>query len=205
MPGDFIDLAEETGLIIPLGEYVLRTACRQSMEWERAGLTGIMMSVNISVKQINSLNIVQDILDIIDETHMIPEHLILEITESVAMENISKTIDIMNQLREKGVTFSLDDFGTGYSSLNYLKNIPINHLKIDKQFVQNLQRQTFEEVVVRSIIEIAHRMELTVVAEGIETLEQKEALASYNCDIAQGYYYSKPIPHQEVEELLKGI
>ncbi|BCJ99060.1 bifunctional diguanylate cyclase/phosphodiesterase [Anaerocolumna chitinilytica] len=205
MPGDFIDLAEETGLIIPLGEYVLRTACRQSMEWERAGLTGIMMSVNISVKQINSLNIVQDILDIIDETHMIPEHLILEITESVAMENISKTIDIMNQLREKGITFSLDDFGTGYSSLNYLKNIPINHLKIDKQFVQNLQRQTFEEVVVRSIIEIAHRMELTVVAEGIETLEQKEALTSYNCDIAQGYYYSKPIPHQEVESFIKGI
>ncbi len=202
MPGDFIDLAEETGLIIPLGEYVLRTACRQSMEWERAGLTGIMMSVNISVKQINSLNIVQDILDIIDEVQMVPEHLILEITESVAMENISKTVDIMNRLREEGITFSLDDFGTGYSSLNYLKNIPINHLKIDKQFVQSLQRQTFEEVVVKSIIEIAHRMELTVVAEGIETLEQKEALASYYCDMAQGYYYSRPIPIQEMEALL---
>ncbi len=203
MPGDFIGLAEETGLIIPLGEYILKSACAQSVEWENKGIEDVKMSVNISAKQINNKNIVYDILRIVEEMQMKPEQLMLEITESIAMENLDHTLSVMNNLREKGISFSLDDFGTGYSSLNYLKNIPIHHLKVDKQFVQNLGRQSFEDVVVRAIIDIAHSMNLIVVAEGIETSEQKEALISYNCDLAQGYYFSRPIPKQEVEVLMR--
>jgi diguanylate cyclase (GGDEF)-like protein/PAS domain S-box-containing protein len=201
-PIHFIGLAEETGLIIPLGEYILKTACQQSAEWEKTGYKDIMMSVNISAKQINKKNIVKDIVRIIKEEKMKPELLILEITESIAMENIEHTIEVMNSLKKKGITFSLDDFGTGYSSLNYLKNIPIDHVKIDKQFVQSLQKQMFEELVVKAIIEIAHSMKLVVVAEGIETPEQRETLIKYQCDLAQGYYFSRPIPKQEVEAIL---
>ncbi|MHB8131048.1 MAG: bifunctional diguanylate cyclase/phosphodiesterase [Mobilitalea sp.] len=201
-PNSFIGLSEETGLIIPLGEYILRSACQQSVAWEKAGYKNIAMSVNISAKQINKKNIVQDILRILKEMNMKPELLILEITESIAMENIEHTMEVINSLKEEGITFSLDDFGIGYSSLNYLKNIPINHLKIDKQFIQSLQKQNFEDVVVKAIIEIAHTMDLTVVAEGIETIEQKETIEKYNCDLAQGYYYSRPVPAQQVEALL---
>lgn len=201
-PISFIGLSEETGLIIPLGEYVLKTACKQSVEWEKAEYKNIFMSVNISAKQINKKNIVQDILRIVDETNMNPELLILEITESIAMEDIDHTIKVMESLIDKGIKFSLDDFGTGYSSLNYLKNIPINQLKIDKHFVQSLKKQNFEDVVVKAIIEIAHTRNLVVVAEGIETIEQKESMVKYNCDLAQGYYYSRPIPNGEVEKIL---
>jgi len=201
-PISFIGLSEDTGLIIPLGEYILKTACQQSVEWERAGYKNISMSVNISAKQVNKKNIVQDILRIIEETHMRPELLILEITESIAMENIEHSIKVMESLIEKGVTFSLDDFGTGYSSLNYLKNIPISQLKIDKHFVQSLQKHNFEDVVVKAIIEIAHTLNLVIVAEGIETVEQKDSMAKYKCDLAQGYYYCRPIPNSEVESLL---
>ncbi|MDF2941474.1 MAG: uncharacterized protein K0S01_332 [Herbinix sp.] len=201
-PFQFIGLAEETGLIIPLGEYILKTACKQSAEWERAGYKDISMSVNISAMQINKKSIVQDILRILKEMNMKPELLILEITESIAMENIEHTLEVMNSLKQKGITFSLDDFGTGYSSLNYLKNIPINHVKIDKQFVQSLHKQMFEEIVVKAIIDIAHSMDLVVVAEGIETLEQRETLIKYQCDLAQGYYFSRPLPKLEVEAIL---
>lgn len=201
-PSSFISLAEETGLIIPLGEAILRTACLQSAEWERKGFHNITMSVNISAKQINKKNIISDILSIIEETKMRPELLVLEITESIAMENIENTVEIIHCLQKKGISFSMDDFGTGYSSLNYLKSIPINHLKIDKHFVQSLNKQMFEEIVVKAIIEIAHSMELTVVAEGIETPEQREMLVKYHCDLAQGYYFSKPLPIQSVEEIL---
>jgi len=201
-PISFIGLSEDTGLIIPLGEYILKTACQQSVEWERAGYKNISMSVNISAKQVNKKNIVQDILRIIEETHMRPELLILEITESIAMENIEHSIKVMESLIKMGVTFSLDDFGTGYSSLNYLKNIPISQLKIDKHFVQSLQKQDFEDVVVKAIIEIAHTLNLAIVAEGIETIEQKDSMAKYKCDLAQGYYYCRPIPNSEVESLL---
>ena len=203
MPGHFIGVAEETGLIIPLGEEILRIACHQSAKWEKQGYHDITMSVNISAKQINKKNIIQDILDIIEETQMRPELLVLEITESIAMENIDTTVEIINCLKEKGITFSMDDFGTGYSSLNYLKNIPVNHLKIDKQFVQSLDQRNFEEIVIKAIIEIAHSMNLLVVAEGIETLAQKEKLIQYQCDLAQGYYFSRPIPRQEVELILQ--
>lgn len=202
-PSYFISIAEETGLIIPLGETILRTACRQSAEWEKSGYTNISMSVNISAKQINKKNIINDILRIIEETQMRPELLVLEITESIAMENIENTVEIIHCLKEKGISFSMDDFGTGYSSLNYLKNIPINHLKIDKQFVQSLHKQMFEEMVVKAIIEIAHSMKLIVVAEGIETLEQREILIKYRCDLAQGYYFSRPLPTQAVEAILR--
>ncbi len=199
----FIGLAEETGLIIPLGEQILRAACEQSVRWEKAGFKDIYMAVNISAKQIIKKDFLQDILRILEETGMRPELLDIEITESIAMENLENTIMIMNSLKEKGIKFSLDDFGTGYSSLNYLKNLPINNLKIDKQFVQSINKNNFEEFVIKAIIELAHNMNLIVISEGIETKEQYETLREYKSDRAQGYYFSKPVPSTELEDLIK--
>ncbi|WP_069998581.1 bifunctional diguanylate cyclase/phosphodiesterase [Cellulosilyticum sp. I15G10I2] len=201
-PIHFIELAEETGLIIPLGEYILRTACAQSTEWEKTGYKNISMSVNISAKQFNKKTLVDDILKIIDETQMRTDLLNLEVTETVAMENLESSIAIMNSLKEKGIVFSLDDFGIGYSSLTYLKTMPFNYLKIDKQFVQSVQHDNYEEVVIKAIIEIAHSMNLTVIAEGIETKDQLQPLINYKCDHVQGYYFSPPLPKNEVEKLL---
>lgn len=200
-PAHFIELAEETGLILPLGKYILKTACEQSVAWEKAGLKDISMSVNISAKQFDKRSLVKDILKIIKETEMRPELLNLEVTETIAMENLESSVSIMKTLKEKGIAFSLDDFGTGYSSLTYLKNMPFNYLKIDKHFVQNTQNENFEEVLIKAIIEIAHSMNLTVVAEGIETKEQMDTLITYNCDQAQGYYFCKPLPAGEVEKM----
>lgn len=199
-PMYFIELAEETGLIIPLGEYILKIACRQSVAWEQEGHRNIIMSVNMSARQFIKKTLVKDILKIIKETNMRPELLNLEITETLAMENLESSVKVMKRLRAKGIAFSLDDFGTGYSSLTYLKNMHINYLKIDKHFVQNIHDKNFEEVLIKAIIEIAHSMNLIVVAEGIETIEQIEALKNYNCDQAQGFYFCKPLPSGEVEK-----
>jgi EAL domain-containing protein (putative c-di-GMP-specific phosphodiesterase class I) len=202
-PGVFVGLAEETGLVIPLGEQILRIACEQSVAWEKEGYKDISMAVNFSAKQFNKKDIMDDIARIIEETGMRPDLLDIEITESIAMENLDNTIMIMNHLKEKQIKFSLDDFGTGYSSLNYLNNLPINHLKIDKQFIQNIQRGSFEEVVVKAIIDIAHNMSLVVIAEGVETKEQYETLTEFQGDLAQGYYISKPVPNAVIEEMLQ--
>ncbi len=199
----FIPIAEESGLIVPLGEFVMMTACRQSVELELAGYKDITMAVNISAKQFSRKKLYEDILRIVKDTGMSPGLLDLEITESVAIENLDNTLQLINRLKDHGVRFSLDDFGTGYSSLNYLKNLPINHLKIDKHFVQNVAEGGFEEVVVKAIIDIAHSMDLVIIAEGIEEKQQLDILKGYGCDLAQGYYYSRPIPVDELHALLE--
>ena len=201
-PFEFIELAEESGLIVPLGEQILTEACRQSVIWENAGYKDLTMAVNFSAKQINKKDIVEVVFGILRKTGMRPELLDIEITESIAMENLENTLSIIKKIKNKGVKFSLDDFGTGYSSLNYLHKLPIDHLKIDKQFVQNMRPGSFEEVVIKATIEIAHSMNLVVVAEGIETKEQFEAILAYNGDRAQGYLFSKPVPAKELETLL---
>ncbi|MGB4661405.1 MAG: EAL domain-containing protein [Mobilitalea sp.] len=201
-PSIFISLAEETGLIIPMGEQILKTACEQSVKWEKAGFKNITMAVNFSVQQFNKKDIIRDILNIIEETGMRPELLDIEITESTAMENMEKAVGFMKNLRKNGIRFSLDDFGTGYSSLNYLSNLPINHLKIDMMFVQKIRPGNFEEVVVKAIIDIAHNMKLIVIAEGVETEEQYDTLKQLGSDIVQGYLISRPVSSEEVEKLL---
>lgn len=204
-PLEFISLAEESGLIIPLGEQILTAACEQSVAWERAGYKNLTMAVNFSAKQINKKNITEVIFRILDKTGMRPELLDIEITESIAMENLENTLAIINKIKNHGIKFSLDDFGTGYSSLNYLHKLPIDHLKIDKQFVQNIRPGSFEEVVIKATIEIAHRMNLIVVAEGIETKEQFEAILKFKGDRAQGYLFSKPVPAQALETMLNNV
>jgi diguanylate cyclase (GGDEF)-like protein/PAS domain S-box-containing protein len=201
-PFEFIGLAEESGLIVLLGEQILTEACEQSAAWERAGYKDLTMAVNFSAKQINKKGITEVIFKILEKTGMRPELLDIEITESVAMENLENTLSIINKIKKHGIKFSLDDFGTGYSSLNYLHKLPIDHLKIDKQFVQNMRPGSFEEVVIKATIEIAHRMNLIVVAEGIETKEQFEAILEFKGDRAQGYLFSKPVPAQALETLL---
>jgi polar amino acid transport system substrate-binding protein len=163
------------------------------------------MAVNFSAKQINKKNITEVIFRILDKTGMRPELLDIEITESIAMENLENTLAIINKIKNHGIKFSLDDFGTGYSSLNYLHKLPIDHLKIDKQFVQNIRPRSFEEVVIKATIEIAHRMNLIVVAEGIETREQFEAILKFEGDRAQGYLFSKPVPAQALETMLNNV
>ncbi len=203
-PGEFIALAEESGLILPLGEQVLRSACRQSVAWEAEGLPNLTVAVNISARQFTNPHLVEDVLAILGETGMRPELLELEITESTAMENLEATIGIIRRLQQYGVSFSLDDFGTGYSSLNYLKNLPINRLKIDKQFVNNARENNFEAAVIQAVIQIAHNRNLIVVAEGIETEEQQQVLGRFQCDQVQGYLFSRPLPPALVEGRIRG-
>ncbi|WKY47412.1 EAL domain-containing protein [Eubacteriaceae bacterium ES3] len=200
-PFEFIPLAEESGLIVPLGEMILRKACQQSAIWENGNFPGISISVNYSGRQLNRKNIVDETFKIIEQTGMKPELLDIEITESVAMENLEHIVSIIRNIKAKGVKFSLDDFGTGYSSLNYLHKLPIDHLKIDKQFVQSIETGNFEEVVIKATVEIAHSMNLIVVAEGVETKAQYEVINGFGADQIQGYYFGKPMPAEKVQLL----
>jgi diguanylate cyclase (GGDEF)-like protein/PAS domain S-box-containing protein len=200
-PFEFISAAEESGLIIPMGEMILKKACQQSATWEKGGFPDIRMSVNFSGKQLNRKSIVAEVFDIISQTGMNPQLLDIEITESVAMDNLENTLRIINAIKERGVRFSLDDFGTGYSSLNYLHKLPIDHLKIDKHFVQSITNDSFEAVVIKATIEIAHSMKLQVIAEGVESQEQYAVVKGFGGDQIQGYFFGKPMPAQEVEEL----
>ncbi|WKY44099.1 EAL domain-containing protein [Eubacteriaceae bacterium ES2] len=200
-PFEFISTAEESGLIIPMGEMILQKACQQSALWEKQGLQDIRMSVNFSGKQLNRKSIIKEVFAIIDQTGMNPRLLDIEITESVAMDNLENTLRIINAIKERGVKFSLDDFGTGYSSLNYLHKLPIDHLKIDKHFVQSISKDSFEAVVIKATIEIAHSMKLLVIAEGVETQDQFEVISEYGGDQIQGYLFGRPMPAEEVQKL----
>ena len=203
-PMDFIPLAEETGLIVPIGEWVLRTACEQTKLWQDKGYHSLNIAINLSVKQFRQANLVESINNIILETGIEPKYVELEITETTAMENIGDIIQTLDKLKEMGVTIALDDFGTGYSSLNYLKKLPIDILKIDKDFIYDITNQKNQEEIVKIIISLAHSMNLKVVAEGVETVDKLNFLKEHNCDKVQGYYFSKPLSKEDIEELLKG-
>ncbi|AEV68018.1 EAL domain-containing protein [Acetivibrio clariflavus] len=202
-PMEFIPAAEESSLIIPLGEWVLKTACKQNVKWIKSGIKPVLMAVNLSSKQFQQRNLVEMIERILDETGMDPTLLELEITESTAMQDIDFTIKVLKKLKEKGIRISLDDFGTGYSSLNYLKMLPIDSLKIDKSFVHDLTNSPSEETIAKSVISLAHKLNLLVVAEGVETKAQLELLKNHMCDKVQGYLLSKPVPPNEAEKLLR--
>jgi predicted signal transduction protein with EAL and GGDEF domain len=198
-PNVFIPLAEETGLIIPIGEWVLRSACIQSKAWEDAGYAPRMVGVNISSRQFQQSDLVTSVSNILKETGLDPRRLNLEITESVLMQDPNHATQILHQLRKLGVLISLDDFGTGYSSLSYLKRFPIDVVKIDQSFVHDITHSAGDAAIACAVISLAHTLNLKVIAEGVETLEQLDFLRSLGCDEVQGYFVSPPIPPSEMD------
>jgi diguanylate cyclase (GGDEF)-like protein/PAS domain S-box-containing protein len=199
-PGEFIPLAEETGLIIPIGEWVLRNACKQLKEWHMKGYPEITLSVNVSAQQFNKPNFVNMVKEIIEETQLSPHFLELELTENLIIQNTEETLHKMSRLKDLGIKISIDDFGTGYSSLGYLKNFPINTLKIDRSFIKDVCHDPKNAAITNTIITLAHNLNLHVIAEGVESLEQIEFLSLNDCFRIQGYYYSRPIkPYDLVE------
>ena len=201
-PGQFIPLAEETRLIIPIGEWVLRTACAQNKAWQDAGFPHVRVSVNLSAHQFLEPHLAQMIKQVLDETGLAPEYLDLEITESITMNNIDRAIATMHELASLGIQMSIDDFGTGYSSLSYLKKFPIHTLKIDRSFVRDIPNDSDDGAIATAIIAMAHSLNLNVIAEGVETADQLEFLGERGCDEMQGYLVSRPVPASEFEHLL---
>ncbi len=201
-PNDFIPLSEETGLIVPIGEWVVREACLQIRQWERAGFGKLNISVNYSAKNFKQKNTCNLIKDTLDEFNLHPNLLDIELTESSVMENPEYTVKILNALKEIGVSISIDDFGTGYSSLNYLKRFPIDILKIDRSFVRDIATNPNDAAITTAIIALSHILKLEVVAEGVETKDQLDFLRESGCDSIQGYFFSPPIPAEATEEFL---
>ncbi|MFE8073312.1 EAL domain-containing protein [Marinobacteraceae bacterium S3BR75-40.1] len=202
-PGTFIPLAEQTGLIVPIGNWVLEEACRQIKRWQDAGLSQLRVAVNVSVGQFRSGNLQEQVENALRHSNIPPECLELELTESMLMEHTSEAIRQLKDLKQLGVRLSLDDFGTGYSSLAYLSRFPIDALKIDKSFVAGLLQDSTADTITASIIDLAHRMGLKVVAEGVETQEQLDYLNFYGCDEMQGFFFAKPLPVVELEALAR--
>ncbi len=201
-PSEFIPVAEETGLILPIGEWVLRTACAQNKAWHSAGLPPIRMAVNLSGGQFQQHNLVETISNILHETGLSPEFLELELTESIIMKSTEVTVTMLRRLDALGIKISVDDFGTGYSSLSYLKRFPVSTLKIDRTFVGDLTTDPDDKAIVKAIITLAHSLKLGVVAEGVETREQLNFLRSLQCDYVQGKLFSTPLPADDVARLL---
>ncbi|WP_137886207.1 EAL domain-containing protein [Pseudomonas sp. 2FE] len=202
-PGDFIGLAEETGLIAAIGEFVLRQACRQAREWQRQGLADIRVSVNLSVHQLRQGNLTSLVRQVLDETGLAPRFLELELTESQLLDNVESVIATFQQLRELGVKLAIDDFGTGYSSLSYLKRFPVDYVKIDQTFIRDLSANGEDAAITRAIIAMAHSLELKVVAEGVETQAQMDFLKAQRCDEIQGFLISRPLEAEEFAQLLR--
>lgn len=196
-PARFISLAEETGLIVPIGEWVLRTACRQCAEWQSMGNRHIRVAVNLSARQFYERDLVTLIRSVLEETGIAPHLLELELTESMMMSDVDHAVEILYDLKQLGVHLSIDDFGTGYSSLAYLKRFPIDLLKIDQSFVRDITVDPDDAAIVRSVISLAHSLRLKVIAEGVETEDQLRYLQEHGCDYMQGYYFSRPMTSNE--------
>lgn len=202
-PDKFIYLAEETGLILPIGEWALRVACRQNKQWQDKGLPPIRMSVNLSAKQFAQHNLDETIAATLLETGLDPEWLELEITESTIMKDAEQNIQMLEKLKDMGISLAIDDFGTGYSSLSYLKHFPINRLKIDRMFVRDITTNPDDAAIAEIIIAMAQTLNLDVIAEGVETTAQMQFLAYHNCHDMQGFLFSRPVWPTEIPSLLK--
>jgi diguanylate cyclase (GGDEF)-like protein/PAS domain S-box-containing protein len=202
-PAHFIPIAEDCGVILAIGSWVLRQACTQAQAWVDAGLPAATMAVNISAKEFRQKNFLSGLVAILHETRLDPSALELELTESVLMKHAESAATILQSVRERGVQVAVDDFGTGYSSLSYLQKFPVDALKIDQSFVGRIATAGDEASIVRAVISMAHSLRLRVIAEGVETVEQLEFLKARECDEAQGYYFSRPVPPEQFARLLR--
>lgn len=199
-PSEFIPIAEKTGFIISLGEWIIRTACKQNKLWQEKGYSPIYISINISAIQLTQTNFTEMIRKVLYDTKLNPKYLIFEITETTLMKSMKEDINIIKELKEIGIKIAIDDFGTGYSSLNYFRIVPADIIKIDKSFIDNVCLNSYEAAITEGIINITHKMNLSVIAEGVEKQNQLEFLKNNQCDIIQGYLYGKPM---ESKEMLK--
>lgn len=202
-PVEFIPLAEESGLIIPIGEWVLRTACAQNKAWQDAGYSPITVAANISGLQFRQQNLTETVARILGETKLDPKYLDIELTEGTIMRNATETVATLHELKDMGIRLSIDDFGTGYSSLSYLKRFPLDTLKVDRSFVKDLTKDSDDEAITHAIIAMANSLGLRVVAEGVESEEQLRFLQNHGCDEFQGYLFSPPVPAEMVTEMLE--
>jgi EAL domain-containing protein (putative c-di-GMP-specific phosphodiesterase class I) len=202
-PAQFIPIAEETGLIVKLGEWVLQQACAQGRTWHDMGFAGLRVAVNLSARQLQTGSILPVVTRILLATDLTPGCLDLELTESMMMQDGESALTALRELRSLGVRLSMDDFGTGYSSLSYLRRLPLDTLKIDRSFVKDCTRNQEDATIIAAILAMAHSLKLQVLAEGIETEAQLTFLRGQGCDEAQGYFFSKPVPADELTALLK--
>lgn len=200
-PLEFIPLCEESGLIIHLGKWVLEQACQQIKKWQKLCENPLHVSINVSVKQFQEPHFYAIVEEILKRTRVSADWIKFELTESLIVDNVEETIEKITKLRSLGVKFSLDDFGTGYSSLSYLKKLPLDELKIDQSFVRDISTDINDAMIVKTIIDMASNFDLEVVAEGVETQEQLQFLTENGCCIFQGYFFGKPMPHEEIERI----
>jgi EAL domain-containing protein (putative c-di-GMP-specific phosphodiesterase class I) len=202
-PAKFIPVAEETGLIVPIGDWVLHEACRQNKVWQDAGLMHMNVCVNVSARQFRENNLIKRVRNALRESGLDAKYLELEITESLIMQNVEQSVATMEELEKLGVQISIDDFGTGYSSLSALKTFPVARLKIDKSFINNLPSNESDKAVASAVISLGQKLNLRVIAEGVETAAQVDFLRENNCDEMQGYHFSKPISAHEIDQLIR--
>jgi len=202
-PKEFIPLAEDSGLIGPIGEWVVREACRQAKAWQRRGLPQVRVAVNLSASQFRQKNLLATIRQALLDADLDPSYLEVELTESAVMTNPEESVSILEQLSKMGVLVSVDDFGTGYSSMSYLRRFPIDKLKIDRGFISEIMTRPDDASIVRAIVSLAHSLRLKVVAEGVETPDQLNFLKTLGCDQYQGFHFSTPVSAADFEELLR--
>jgi EAL domain-containing protein (putative c-di-GMP-specific phosphodiesterase class I) len=197
-PGSFIPLAEETGLIMPIGEWAIHEACRTAKKWKDEGYDPIAIAVNVSPKQFRHQDLASIVKDALAKTQLPPEYIEIEITETAVMSNVEDAIVKLKSLREMGIHISVDDFGTGYTSISYLKQYPINILKIDQAFIKGIPNSKDDIGIVTAVIALGHNLGLEIIAEGVETAEQMQFLAEHDCDLIQGYFLSRPLPEIKI-------
>jgi EAL domain-containing protein (putative c-di-GMP-specific phosphodiesterase class I) len=204
LPERFIALAEETGLITPIGKWVLHSACAQNKAWQDLGLPPVVVSVNVSARQFRSNNFVRSVAESLQETGLAACYLEIELTESV-MHDAPQLVAMLGELKRLGVQIAIDDFGTGYSSLSSLKRFPVDRLKVDRSFVEHIATDPDDAAIVRTVIALGRNLGLKVVAEGVETAEQLQFLREHACDEVQGFYFSRPVPPEQLENLLRVV
>jgi EAL domain-containing protein (putative c-di-GMP-specific phosphodiesterase class I) len=201
----FIPLAEQTGLIVPIGRWALKEACRQNMAWQHQGLRPVLVAVNLSPRQFVDENLLHDVDDALATSGMSPSLLQLEVTKSMVMQNVPRAVRVLDALQSRGIRLAIDDFGTGYSSMSLMKQFPIDTIKIDRSFVRDLPNDSEDKASAQAIISMGKALGMTIIAEGVETTEQRTFLRDHACDEMQGFLFSKPVLPEQLADLLRGV